>query len=567
MTISLFPDQQALKNDIYKAWWQDNYQNVLAVSPTRTGKSIIMASVVFDQQSAGCLIGHSTDILKNLSFALCKFDVQHQIIAPNKIIRHIVGAQVQKFNRRYHATTANVYVASVDTLRCRKDSLVEVMAQCLWWIQDEAHHIRGDNKWGKVLDLFPNAKKGLGFTATAERGDGLGLGREYGGVMDTMVVGESQLELIDKGRLCPYKIYAKESKIDLSQVTINPGGDFNAQKLEEAYHDAAAKGRAEIIGDAVNHYKKWGANGRMLAFTVSVKSAEELASRFKSAGVPAVALCGKSDIEYRHRVLTKLAKGEIKIVTSVEIFGEGVDVPELDGVILVRHTASFTVFNQQCGRPLTVSPGKKQGLILDCVGNVKRHAFTEEFKGKSVINISRPFWTLAGKTKKAKAERKILITECDNPACLQPYERFLPRCPWCGNRPEPIERATPQQVDGDLSLLEPSSLKKLTATAQKAHRSRDDIFTWASVQHGVNLAAHIADKHEKKRQYLNELNDSICLWAGYQRYLKREDVESYKRFYAEFGTDALTAQSLPSKDIQELNESIQRRITELGKQI
>ncbi len=565
MTVSLFPDQQTLKNDVYGAWWTEGHQNVLMVSPTGSGKTIIIASIIFDhlaeRRGASIVIAHHEDLLKNMSLALCKFDVQHQIIAPDKVVRHIVSAQMKSFKRRYHTTASTTYVASLDTIRSRKEKLRALFAQCTLWVQDEAHHIVRTNQFGKVIKLFPNAKKGLGVTATAERADGLGLGRDYAGVMDTMVVGEDSLTLIDMGRLCQYEVYAKESSVDISQVNITKSGEFSSSGLGQAYAGS------EIIGDAVEHYKKWGQGGRMLAFTVSIDEAGKLAKRFNDNGIKAVALSHKSDIEYKHHVLGKLQKGEIKIVANVGLFGEGTDVPSLDGVIFVRHTASFTLFNQHAGRPLRVAPGKEKALILDCVGNVKRHAFTEVRNGKLVINLSRPFWTLAGTTKRAKAERKVLITECDNPTCGQPYPRELPACPWCGLSPEPMERSTPDQVDGDLSLLDPKELKKLTTEVLKAHTTRDDVFAWASRTKAVGLAAHIADKHEEKRKHVVALNDSIALWAGYQRYLKRSDAESYKRFFIDFGTDVLTAQTLSTKKLDELNDTIQRHITDLGQQV
>jgi len=217
-------------------------------------------------------------------------------------------------------------------------------------------------------------------------------------------------------------------------------------------------------------------------------------------------------------------------------------------VIMARPTASLAVYLQQFGRALRTMPGKLFGLIIDHVSNVKRHGLPD-----------RPrFWTLDRREKRAKRERdpeEIPLTACR--ACSRPYERVLPACPHCGNVPELTlqARASIEQIDGDLVLLDREKLAEMrAATELESPSALGERATFAA---GAIAGRGAINKQIERIQSQNDLKDAIANWAGIQRAIGRDDQQSYRRFYHAAGVDVLSALALPRVEMDALRTKIE----------
>ena len=317
-------------------------RRVLAVAPTGAGKGVVLAYIATHAAAKGnpvTIVAHRTEIVSQISKALTEMDVAHGRIQPG-----------------FEMTDHPVMVAMIQTLARRSD---KIKAPNLLVI-DEAHHCAADS-YDKVCKLWPTAKI-LGVTATPQRLDGKGLGRAF----DVMVIGPTTGDLIKAGWLASYLYLAPPTKVDLSQVT-KKMGDFNIDQL------GAAVDKPKITGDAIEHYKKHLFPRSAIAFTVRVSHAESVAQQFCEAGIRAASVDGSMDAETRHNRISGLADGRIQVLTSCALISEGLDIPSVGGVILLRPTLSLAMYLQSIGRALRPKLDGSKAVILDHVGNVLRH--------------------------------------------------------------------------------------------------------------------------------------------------------------------------------------------------
>ena len=135
---------------------------------------------------------------------------------------------------------------------------------------------------------------------------------------------------------------------------------------------------ASIIGDAVGHYRKYADGKSAICFCVSIKHALKVTAAFLAAGYRAACVHGKMRVEERDAVLAGLATGQVQVVTSCDLIGEGLDVPTVECVILLKPTKSVALHLQQIGRGLRPAPGKERLTVLDHAGNCLRSGFVED---------------------------------------------------------------------------------------------------------------------------------------------------------------------------------------------
>lgn len=174
MSITLRPYQVTGKNAIYNEWYNNRKCNVMYVSPTGSGKTVLFSDILRDHQGAACAIAHRQELVGQISMALARDEVRHKIIGPDSVVKFIITEHQRELGRSFFDPTAQVAVAGVDTLLRRHDQLKHWLTQVTKWVMDEAHHVLRHNKWGKAIQLMPNAI-GLGVTATPCRADGRGL--------------------------------------------------------------------------------------------------------------------------------------------------------------------------------------------------------------------------------------------------------------------------------------------------------------------------------------------------------------------------------------------------------
>ncbi|OOM78318.1 UvrABC system protein B [Clostridium puniceum] len=228
---------------------------------------------------------------------------------------------------------------------------------------DEFHHAVSNN-YRKIIDYF-TPRFLLGLTATPERLDS----KDVFSLCDYNIVYEIRLsDAINKGYLLPFRYYGiYDQMVDYENIEFK-NGKYNDRELEEAL---MLDKRGELI---LKHYEKYN-SGRALGFCSSKKHAEYMAKYFCENGVTAVAVYSGENGEYaenRTEAVNKLTKGEIKVIFSVDMFNEGLDIPAIDMVMFLRPTQSPTVFLQQLGRGLRKHKDKKYLNVLDFIGNYKK---------------------------------------------------------------------------------------------------------------------------------------------------------------------------------------------------
>lgn len=542
--MQLRPYQLENKQEVVSRW-DGGAKNVLSVLPTGAGKTVIFADIVRGHNGASCVIAHRQELVTQISLALARDGVRHRIIGPKKVVKLAVKIHMEELGRSFYDPSSRCAVAGVDTLVLRGEDLNGWLASVMLWVMDEAHHVLRENKWGKAVSMFPNAR-GLGVTATPIRADGKGLGRHADGVFGTMVVGPSPRDLINEGFLTDYRVFVPPSDLDLSQVTMSAAtGDYNPNKLKTAVR------KSHIIGDVVKHYLRIAKGKRGITFATDVETATDIAEQFNVAGVPAAVVSAKTPDAERVAALRRFKSGELLQLVNVDLFGEGFDLPAIEVVSMARPTQSYSLFAQQFGRALRLMEGKSVAVIIDHVGNCLRHGLPDAHRE----------WTLDRRDRRSKGTPDDVIPTRGCTNCASLYERIYKACPYCGHVEVPASRSGPEFVDGDLTELDPATLAAMRGEVAKVDMDKEDFRAQCVANREPRLGQMRRVKlHVERQEAQAALRASIEWWAGYQRADDREDHESYKRFFFMFGVDVLSAQALGTKDALALAERINGKL-------
>lgn len=391
----------------------------LFVLPTGGGKTIVfsyIATTTAAKNKRVLILVHRIELLRQTSAKLYEAGVEHGLINA-------------KFTPNMFAS---VQVASVQTLVRR---IEKVRADYDLIIIDEAHHAVATT-WKKILNKIMEKSpkcKTLGVTATPVRGDGTGLIDMF----DDLILGPSIKQLTDRGFLVPSIVYAPTEKLDFSKIKIT-NGDYDQYEIENLVDNSV------ITGSAVEYYKKICPGVPAIAFCVSVKHAEHVASEFRAAGYRAASVDGSMDDVVRKRIIAGLSNGNIQVMTSCDLVSEGTDIPAVVCGILLRPTKSTGLFLQQVGRTLRPAPGKSRAYILDHVGNVLNHGMPDEDRE----------WSLEGEDQRSKKKKKdtepnVRVKQC--PACFAMHGPAT-KCPLCGHIYE-VESVEPVTKDGELRQM------------------------------------------------------------------------------------------------------------------
>jgi superfamily II DNA or RNA helicase len=339
---------------------------------------------------------------------------------------------------------APIQVAMVQTLANRLDRLAGVH----FLIVDEAHHVMAST-WRTIMAAIPKARV-LGVTATPERLDGAGL-RE---VFQALVVCSSPpAKLILDGYLSRFAVYAPERMVDLKRVR-TVAGDYALGDL------AQRMGAGVVLDDALTEYRKHLDGRSAIAFCTTIDHSRQVARHFRAGGIRARHLDGDTPTVERRALIAALATGEVEVITNCALISEGLDVPSVGGVILLRPTKSLTLYLQQIGRALRPAPGKDRAIVLDHAGNVFQHGYPD-------LEHS---WSLDGRPKKKKG--KALVRRC--PECGAVIPISVSECPECGAdlTPRSIAPATGPDplIEVDPALAHAHWLK---------HGKSKSVFAWA----------------------------------------------------------------------------------------
>lgn len=240
-------------------------------------------------------------------------------------------------------------------------------------VVDEVHHISASSYRPILKEFKPHIL--LGLTATPERNDGEDILIDF----DDHIAAEIRLpEALNRQLLCPFQYFGISDSVDLSSVNWT-NGKYDIGELTRLY--TKSDQRVSEIIDNCNRYLTDIHSVRALCFCISQEHAEFMANKFALAGLRANYLTGATDRSERERIRKDLRDGKINYLFVVDVFNEGVDIPEVDTVLFLRPTESLTIFLQQLGRGLRLAENKMYLTVLDFVGNARvEYDFEKKFR-------------------------------------------------------------------------------------------------------------------------------------------------------------------------------------------
>ncbi len=346
----------------------NRYRN-LVVAATGTGKTIISAfdfARYYKKNPAAkfLFVAHRQEILTQ---ALAAY---RGVLKNSRFGELWVGGEIPK--------SYDCLFASIQTMNINLATLPLGAEYFDYIVVDEVHHISAKSYRPLLMAFSPKIL--LGLTATPERQDGQNILDDFCGV----IAAEIRLpEAINRRHLCPFQYFAVDDGTDLSRISWS-NGRYDSEELTQLYAQNGERvsrivqSLSEIITDV--------GCMKALAFCVSKKHAQYMVDRFRAYDISCDFLTSDNSSE-RVAKRQMLIGGQIQILCVVDIFNEGVDIPELDTLLFLRPTESLTVFLQQLGRGLRLADDKQCCTVLDFVGN-----------SRSEYDFSHKFRALIGKT-------------------------------------------------------------------------------------------------------------------------------------------------------------------------
>jgi len=343
----------------------------LIVAATGVGKTVISAFDFkrFLKQNPGArllFVTHREEILKQ-SRDTFRF-----------ILKDLNFGELQVGN--YRAGSIDHLFISIQSFQSTKLADVTSPNFYDYIIVDEFHHAAAPS-YQKLLTFY-QPKILLGLTATPERMDGKDILRYF----DDTIAAEIRLtDAIDRKLLCPFQYFGITDNVDLSKVKWSRKG-YDLKELEGLYTQNRMR-----VTQIINSLRKYATDMddiKGLGFCVSVNHALYMSKVFNEAGIPALALHGSSRDEERYEAAGRLVSGEIKMIFVVDLYNEGVDIPEVNTILFLRPTESLTVFLQQLGRGLRLAEEKECLTVLDFIGQANKE-----------YNFQAKFRALIGKTR------------------------------------------------------------------------------------------------------------------------------------------------------------------------
>ena len=243
-------------------------------------------------------------------------------------------------------------------------------------IVDEFHHAAAPT-YQKLLEYY-RPKVLLGLTATPERMDGKSILPYF----NNRIAAEIRLpEAIDRKLLCPFQYFGVTDTVDLDKLKWSVGG-YDKGELSRIYtiSGMVARRRADLVVSSLMKYVTDIDEVKGLGFCVSIEHAEFMCRYFNERRIPSMFLTGQSPDEERRNAKEKLVSGDVHFIFVVDIYNEGVDIPEVNTVLFLRPTESLTIFLQQLGRGLRLAEDKECLTVLDFIGQANRkYNFEDKF--------------------------------------------------------------------------------------------------------------------------------------------------------------------------------------------
>jgi superfamily II DNA or RNA helicase len=463
----------------------------LVVAATGTGKTMIAA---FDYQSlrTKCrrllFVAHRREILEQALFSF------RAVLGDPNFGELLVDGQRPALGECVFASIQSLH-NRIEQIRPKDYEYVVI---------DEFHHAEAST-YRRLLNRLKPAEL-LGLTATPERGDGGDVSRFFDG---RLAVELRLWDALARGLLCPFQYYGVADGVDLTSLSWKQGG-YDRAELENVYTGNHA--RTERILAAIQNYVPAPESMRALGFCVGVEHARFMAEQFTRRGISSSVVVGSDESRDRKAAISALRAGQIRVLFCVDVFNEGVDLPEVDTLLFLRPTESATLFLQQLGRGLRNHRGKYVTTVLDFIGNAHRN-----------FRFDRRFRALLG----------------DGVGIAEQIEQDFPWLPpGCAIVLEPRTREVVlANVEQALAGRRTAVIAELQALARKGplplagfldamqwqpeqlyrRRSRDWTYTGLQQDAGVIAAADLDDKIARSLNNFLHIDDSVRLtiWRGW----------------------------------------------------
>jgi len=352
----------------------DRHRNLL-VAATGTGKTV-MAALDYKELKKKhhgrrlnlLFVAHRQEILKQ------SLRAYQEVLNDANFGELLVGGDVPQDWTHVFASVQSLNARSLEKLAPDHFDVVVI---------DEFHHGVSPT-YRRIIDHFEPMEL-LGLTATPERMDGRNVQDEF---FNGHIAAEMRLwEALENDLLSPFHYFGIADNTDLEGLTWKQGS-YDTSELGQLYTGNHA--RARLIVKAIQEKVTNPGEMRALGFCVTVAHAHFMADFFRQAGISAKALDGSTPTAERAQALHDLRNGKVQVLFSVDLFNEGLDIPDVDTLLLLRPTASATVFLQQLGRGLRRTPDKAVLTVLDFIGqHRKEFRFEEQFRALTSFTRNR----------------------------------------------------------------------------------------------------------------------------------------------------------------------------------
>lgn len=369
MDIAPYSYQQEILDRLEAERTVRGYTRNLVVAATGTGKTVISALDYkrFRKQNPGkpcrlLFVAHREEILRQSLYTF------RAVLKDANFGELFVG--------NYRPETIDYLFLSIQTFNSQDFTAKTAPDFYDYIIVDEFHHAAAPT-YQKLLSYY-QPKILLGLTATPERMDGKSILPYF----NYRIAAEIRLpEAIDRKLLCPFQYFGVTDTVDLNTLKWSAGG-YDKGELSALYtfSGAVANRRADLVVSSLLKYVTDIDEVKGLGFCVTVDHAQFMSRYFNDHGIPSIFLTGKSSDEERKSAKDRLVRGDIRFIFVVDIYNEGVDIPEVNTVLFLRPTESLTIFLQQLGRGLRLAEGKECLTVLDFIGQAnKRYNFEDKF--------------------------------------------------------------------------------------------------------------------------------------------------------------------------------------------
>jgi superfamily II DNA or RNA helicase/HKD family nuclease len=362
-----YPHQEEILNRLEVEREVHGFHRNLVIAATGTGKTVVAALDYARMTGRPSLlfVAHRQEILEQAR------RTYREVLADGAFGELYVGGAKPEQWRHVFASVQSLTSYGAERLAADHFEVVVI---------DEFHHAEATTYKRLLEHLRP--KELLGLTATPERADGVDVRSLFGG----RAAAELRLwDALENDLLCPFHYFGVSDGTDLSQMDWRKG-DYDVNALETLFTADDARVRIVLreLRDKIANLSQM----RALGFCVSVKHAEFMAARFREAGIPALAISGTTPNDQRAAALRALRDREVNVLFAVDLFNEGLDIPDVNTLLLLRPTQSATIFLQQLGRGLRRTADKPVLTVLDFIGQ-QRKEFRFDLKYRALTGASR----------------------------------------------------------------------------------------------------------------------------------------------------------------------------------